>query len=255
MRRSESGYIVVETIGSFTLLVLLMALILSLINIVVVQARVHYAITQAAETISMYSYVLEVTGTEDHLINLDREASGVRIEADEFKTNINGIINGINTLSPGEIGKNGEAAVNKVYGWAEDTVDDPKETIRLMLDYGLSEGSNAIFEKLLRPLVGRYLGNGSLSGDQYLRSFNVTDGLDGLDFYDFSLTDLNSIGQKGSTLIDSNGDVRVTVHYSVDLAFFGALHLPVEARKLNITQTVVTKAWLNGKGEGYTVDD
>ena len=41
MRRDERGYIVVETIGSFLLFVLAVTSILSLINIVAVQARVH----------------------------------------------------------------------------------------------------------------------------------------------------------------------------------------------------------------------
>ena len=59
MKRDQGGYIVVETIACFTLFVFLMMSILSLINIVTVQARVHYAITQAAETLSMYSYTLD----------------------------------------------------------------------------------------------------------------------------------------------------------------------------------------------------
>ena len=49
MKRDEGGYIVVETITSFLLFVLLNISILSLINIVTVQSRIHYAVTQAAE--------------------------------------------------------------------------------------------------------------------------------------------------------------------------------------------------------------
>ena len=45
MKRDENGYIVVETIGCFVLFVFLMTSILSLINIVTLQARVHYALT------------------------------------------------------------------------------------------------------------------------------------------------------------------------------------------------------------------
>ena len=62
MKKDDNGYIVVETIFSFTLFVFLIISILSIINIVTVQARVHYAITQAAETISMYSYTLDAMG-------------------------------------------------------------------------------------------------------------------------------------------------------------------------------------------------
>jgi len=57
MKKDQHGYIVVETIGAFMLFVFFVASILMLINIVAVQARVHNAITQAAETVSMYSYI------------------------------------------------------------------------------------------------------------------------------------------------------------------------------------------------------
>ena len=56
MRQDQRGYIVVETIGSFLLFTLLIVSILTMINIVTVQARVHAALTQACETVSMYSY-------------------------------------------------------------------------------------------------------------------------------------------------------------------------------------------------------
>ena len=70
MRKDENGYIVVETIGAFTLFVFFVASILALINIVALQARVHNAITQAAQTVSMYSYVLELTGVSLSLIHI-----------------------------------------------------------------------------------------------------------------------------------------------------------------------------------------
>lgn len=68
MRGDENGYIVVETITCFILFVFLNISILSLINIVTVQARVYYALTQAAEAVSMYTYVLDVTGVASHMV-------------------------------------------------------------------------------------------------------------------------------------------------------------------------------------------
>ncbi|MCL2813906.1 MAG: hypothetical protein FWD23_04840 [Oscillospiraceae bacterium] len=50
----ENGYITIETLGTFLPFVFLVVSILSLVNIVTVQTRVHYALTQAANTISVY---------------------------------------------------------------------------------------------------------------------------------------------------------------------------------------------------------
>ena len=77
MGKDERGYIVVETIGSFLLFVLLVLSILSLINIVAVQARIHYALTQTAQTISMYSYTLDVIGVADAVANNAAQAERV----------------------------------------------------------------------------------------------------------------------------------------------------------------------------------
>ena len=193
MRRDERGYIVVETIGSFLLFVLAVTSILSLINIVAVQARVHYAITQAAQTVSMYCYALDVTGAADHLVASAGQAQTVQVEADTFKESLNGLLDGLESLNPDQVGAQGQAALDQVQGWADDASADPKASLQLLLNYGLQEGENALFEQLIRPLVGRYLANGDMSGDEFLKAFHVSEGLEGLDFYDFSLTSLSLI--------------------------------------------------------------
>ena len=94
----------VETIGSFLLFVLLVLSILSLINIVAVQARIHYALTQAAQTISMYSYTLDVIGVADAVANNAAQAERVEQESDEFKQNLSQLLDGFESLDIAEIG-------------------------------------------------------------------------------------------------------------------------------------------------------
>lgn len=53
----EKAYITVETLGSFIPFALLVVSILSLVNIVTAQTRIHYALTQAANTISVYGHL------------------------------------------------------------------------------------------------------------------------------------------------------------------------------------------------------
>lgn len=240
MRKDEGGYIVVETIGSFLLLVLLMLSILSLVNIVAVQARIHYALTQAAETVSMYSYVLDVTGGAKYVTNNAGHAEHVQAEAGKFKSNVNGVLDGLKALSVNKVKDNATAAA----GQLKDAASDPKHTISLLLNYGLSEAKNAAFADLMRPLVGHYLCNGGLSGDEYLKASKVIGGLEGLQFSPGLFSD----GQ-GSVFLDSKGLIWLCVNYDVDYSF-GALPLPFEP-KLHVTQMVATKAWLGGNGEGY----
>ena len=156
-RKDEGGYIVVETLGSFTMLVLFMVAILSLINITVVQARVHYAMTQAAQALSMYSYVLDVTGAAGHMTNMAGQAGQVQGEIDEFRSNLEGVMSGLESLSPDQVGASGEAALGQAQSWIDDTVSDPKQTLRLVLNYGLQEVENSAFAAGVKALVGRYL--------------------------------------------------------------------------------------------------
>lgn len=245
----------VETILCFTLFVFLMMSILSLINIVTVQARVHYAITQAAETISMYSYTLDAMGVSDHLINSAGQADSVQSEIDGFAGNVNQVIKAIETLNVKGIGEAGSDLYQRGSQLAQRAENDPEALLQNLMNYGLQKGGSAVFGSLVRPLVGRYLGNGGLSGDEFLRAFRVVDGLDGLDFYTFNILGWDSENHRvltsprdDSMLLTRGGDVRIVVSYKIDYTF-GALPLPFG--ELTVTQEAVTKAWLGGSGEGY----
>lgn len=245
MHKDENGYIVVETIGTFIPFVLLVVSILSLVNIVTLQSRVHYALTQAANTLSMYSYGLEVTGVANDLDILDKKASVVTKGVEEIKLDIDGVLEGIESLSSGDVKVHGEAAINRVSGWGQSAIDNPKEALQLVLNYGLSKGNKVLLEELLHILVSRYLINGDITGDQYLKSVNVVDGINGLKFFSWDVLNTGV----DSTLIDKDGNVKLVASYEVEYKF-GSLPLPFTP-KLKITQTVKTKAWLNGSGKGY----
>ena len=249
--RDEEGYIVVETVGAFIPFILLTVSILSLVNIVALQARVHYALTQAANTLAMYSYTLEVTGMANKLSMLDNKADKVAKEANAMRDDINAVLSGIENLSNiSGSAAHARAAATRVYSWGEEAAGDPKAVFQLLLNYGLNEVRNQLFEELARPLVGRYLANGDMTGDEYLRSVRVVNsgngrtGLDALEFHKW-----DALGTGNSALVDRNGNVRLSVHYEVEYTF-GVLPLPFTPT-LRITQTAVTKAWLNGSGKGY----
>ena len=134
MKNDENGYIVVETVGTFIPFVFLVISILSLVNIVTLQARVHNALTQTAGTLSMYSYVLYSTGTSE---------------------SISSVFGGIESLSGG----NG--------------VGETGDFVQGLLNYGAGQVRSLASEQFVRPLFERYLQNGEINGSEYLRSVRV----------------------------------------------------------------------------------
>lgn len=259
MRRDEKGYIVVETIGAFLLFTLLMASILSLINLTAVQARIHNALTQTAETISMYSYVLDLTGAAPHLQNLAGKADHVDAEANEFKDGLNKVIDGVNGIRSGSMTKTnadlvyqgGIEVYDKASDWINDTISDPKTTLQYILDYTMQSGIDIAFEAVSRQYMAHFLNNGDMSADDFLKALDVVDGMEGLDFYSFTLFSLSESGKNNSRLLTEDGDVRLVVQYELNYTF-GGLPLPEKLKTLHITQEARTKAWLGGYGEGYS---
>lgn len=247
MRKDQNGYIVLETLISFTLYFLFIISILSLVNIVTLQARIHYAMTQAAQTVSMYSYVLYLTGGAEIAANADTGAGKVTGQIADFQTNINGLLDGLGSIDIDSMESSADELITQVDGIANNIADDPKAMIQTFMQYGLDTGGDALFAALIRPLIGRYLANGSMNGDEYLHSVQVIDGLEGLNFFNYDIAG----GNGGHTnWINSDGEIELVVQYEVKYSF-GGLPLPFDP-KLKITQAVKTKLWLGGKGTGYS---
>ena len=243
MRYDERGHIIVETIGSFLLFVFLIASILSLVNIVALQARIHFAMTQTAQALSMYSYIFEVTGMADRFITMDEETAEMRERVDSLKSSINGILDGIGSLSLEGMGENLDDAIDS----GTELLSDPAKLAEMLID----DGINALFVlTVVKPLFGRYLSSEAMTGDQYLRSMRVTNGLDDIRFFSFNYFDLGSRSDDNSTIIDKDGNITLVVIYDVAYSFW-SLPLPFTEPKLHITQTVKTRAWLGGEGERY----
>jgi len=207
MLKNEDGYIVVETVGTFIPFLLLVISILSLVNVVSMQARIHHALTQTANTLSMYSYVLKVTGIADEFIAIDSRAH-------DFENNITSAIDGIMTFDLDNVDLNFDFSHTDI------------------INYGVNAGRNFVTANLVRPLLMLYLSGRQVSGAENLESANIVD---------LALT--------RAVIIDRNENIILTVTYEIDYAF-GALRLPFGPR-LSVTQTVITKAWLGGSGEGY----
>jgi len=234
MLKDEKGYIVVETVGAFTLFVFFMASILALVSVVALQSRVHYAITQTAQTISMYSYIYEITGNSGQVGVANANSALRRAGVEELKTGMGAIAAAANIFSGDSQGGQGNTALDA----ASDLFSDPSALISMYL----GGGDKSV---VLRQLIGRYLRNGTMSGDQYLKFMGVSGGINGLQImgYDYGG------GGANRPLVDSRGSITITVRYEVDYSFWG---LPLPFSKLSMTQSAATRAWLGGEGVRYT---
>ena len=226
MLRNEKGSIVVETMLSFTLFVLLCWCILAIIIMTTLQTRVHYALTQTAVELSVYAYVIKALGFADNV----EAASAGHAEAVEMFSNISTIIDNLD--------------IQGGFEFVGDVASDPRAYLTRIVQYAAIEASH---ELIVRPIFFKYLDLGGMGAEAYLQSHRVVPGGTGLiagmlgnDLIDFS----------GSYIV-RNGNTRIVATYRVDFTF-GFLPMPENMRTLEITQSVMTKAWLGGYGEGFT---
>lgn len=233
MRKNEDGYIVVETSVAFMLFVFLVVSILSLINIVTLQTRVHYALTQTANELSMYSYVVETLGLTSTIKGLDKTGK-------EVQDKIDGVINDLNTIETSVNGMTSDTekffdnldavigAVKSLSGTAQGVIEDPKGTFVALVRYGLNKTKNlAVQEGVIRPMMEKYLANGDQSAKEFLSGYGVKGDID----------------LSKSVFINENGDITIVASYDIDYTF-GLLPLPFT--QIHVEQTAKTRAWLGG---------
>jgi hypothetical protein len=247
MRKNDKGSMVVETSFSFVIYVLLILSILGIINVITVQARVHYAMTQTANTVAMYSYILDVLGLADIMVENEEQAEQFREEARTTRDNINDVLNGIMALDiDGFVG-----GAENIYSDFERWMENPMDMVQLFLNFGVSTAKDYAFVLIARPLMNRYLSvdmpTGRISGDRYLRNSNVVNGLYGLDFHSGIIAGALEEGGR-SVLIDKDGNITIYVSYNINYTW-GVL--PLAFTQISVTQSVTTKAWLGGHGEPF----
>jgi len=269
----KRGSMTLEAITVFLLYFFMIISILTLVNVVTLQARIQYALTQTAITVSMYAYLLHVTGLDTRLIQIaedndsfEANIHGVAGQANTVLNDVSNLMDMVSNLNISGLASDGRQSFNNVgnlMGSADEfisgMVSNPQEAFQVLMRYGLGEITDATFANfVVRPLFAHYLTNGLDDGATFLRNFGVIDGLAGVSFYDFSFAGIEFDNQenqfidvrgRNTTLLTSDGDVRIAVRYEIYYSF-GALPLPFEPR-LRVSQVVQTRAWLGGRGERF----
>lgn len=213
VREDERGTILVEFIGSFLLFFLLILSILSLVNIVTAQARVHYALSETANSLSMYGYVLSAAdnASQDKTKSFDQ---------------IDDVLKKLNNFQS---------------GFAKWENSAPSKVMKSITGVAQVKVSRETLIKDIEQLILNNLSTVSQSGEEYLRSVRITN---------LKLTELTTIknarGGKVSYFPLSEEDIKLTVEYEIDYSFMG-LPLPFEP-KLRVAMSAMTGTWYQQKG-------
>lgn len=230
---ADEGYIVVETLFSFTMLIMVMVVIISLINIVAVQARTHYAITQTAQEMSMYAYVTTLIAPKEDYDSINSGGyEWVASAQGTLETLSSGITDFGNSIAAGMTGFFIDEYAAEIMRQLSAAPDD------VARQYVMDDAVKEIFVKYLCD----DLSQAETQANAYLIRAGVCDSsgtLQGLNSVSFSSSSGNI-----STMLDSNGDSVVTIEYKIRFNLFNVIPLPLY---LDVEQSVKTKAWLYGR--------
>lgn len=266
---NENGMLTVEAVMTLIPFILLVMGIISLTNIFAVHNRIQYAITNAANQISGYTYIYQAFGIRkgDQAYNADRQkGSEALLTAKDDLVNLIGAFDDasgsvealLNETDVTEIGGDISAVSGKVANLKNAgqesaksikyLVNNPKEILS-----GIIYIATGSLEDWLKSIIvsgwAEYMtksfldssdskGAGEMgigmTADEYLRFYNVVDGENGLDF------------SKSTMFTDSKlSDIDIVVSYKIDLYF---LRLFLMDSKIEVVQRVKRQGWLDGDG-------
>lgn len=160
--KQEEGAIVIEATISLTTFMFLIFTILSIINIVSLQAKIGIALNATAKEISQYSYIYSMTG-------ISEKQSTIHDEGKESAQTMNDIIDGVENVidSIEGIANTGEDIVGDV-GGSLDNMDEIKDQIQADIDKGTDSYDEiaANIEAIAKDPKAFILGVGNLIGNE-----------------------------------------------------------------------------------------
>lgn len=263
--KNESGMMVVEAALSFVVFIMVCLAIVFLINIFTVHNRIQFAINSAAKEIASCTYLTEVLGLREAMKTVASDGKPYMDKIDDTTDQVVDSLNQIQNLysdgqtvvenaSSLELNQDSissmKSSLSKFKDDASVTVSSVKASISSTKD--LFSDSNGLIAGIIymtadkvtdtvRRIIGsamatgltkHYLKQGEKSADDYLKSYHIKDGYDGLDF-------------SGSSLLcdEKMRVVDIVVEYDIDLEF---LKFVLPDASLHMVQRVSVAAWVGG---------
>jgi hypothetical protein len=248
----ESGLAVIEATISFTAFALVIAIIYSVINFCVVEARVRFAVNAATKEISSYGYLMRLAGLDQ--LEAERAQNGhaavetIQGAAENYNqvkegyNELRGVLDGGSLTSVDletlEDGVDGGVAL---YETARQVAKDPMQFVQSLVDALMGELRDEAAKYFVKALVEKHLeGGDSRSVHDYLTEMGVVNGLDGVD-----IATPNFLGSvPGGTAADS-WNVNVEACYYVEIENFLRLDT-----KVRVCTAASTRAWMGDLAGG-----
>lgn len=268
---AESGMMVVEAVLSFTVFIMVVVAIIYLTNIFMLHNKIQFAINSAAHEIAGYSYLYAALGISDaentveadgrpHTTPINDTANQVVDSLNKIETladSLGGTAQSVENLEFSEesfqevkgqldqLKADADAAVDsgiKSAAGLEDLFSHPKSLLVGVIYIGAYEAGyqakSMIGRAAAAGLTKKYLEQGDLSADEYLRSYGVKDGYAGLDF-------------SGTTIFCENKEgagrmIDIVVSYDIDMSFLAFI---IPDPQIHVVQRVSVAGWVDGDGE------
>lgn len=268
---AESGMMVVEAVLSFTVFIMVVLAVIYLTNIFILHNKIQFAINSAAHEMASYSYLYAALGINNaenaveedgrpHTTPINDTANQVVDTLNKIETlseSISGTVQSVENLELSEesfrevqtqfdkLKADADAAVDsgeKSVAGLEDLFSHPKSLLVGMIYIGAYEigyeAKSMIGTAAAKGLTKKYLEQGNLPADEYLRSYGVKDGYAGLDF-------------SGTTIFCENKDgagrmIDIVVSYDIDMSFLSFI---IPDPQIHVVQRVSVAGWVDGDGE------
>ena len=258
----EKGMITVEAILSLVPFILVILGIISFINIFMVHNKVQYAMYQAGNELTAYTYFYQALGLRDADLGLKADIDRETAELDDTIAKTTDFLDQLDTLTgsakkvgSGDLGElentmnqaqgtvqAGQAALSS--GW--ELISDPQDLLRNLVYYGIEAGETALkgwlMEVISRSMLPAYLDSSfspsnPMNADQYLKSFGIVNGVKGLDF-----SNSTAFTDEDYRMLD------LVVEYDMEIFYF---KLFFKNPAVHVVQRCSIPAWLDGDGVHY----
>lgn len=269
---SERGMVSIEASIALTAFLFMFLMIFSIITICRAQAKIQVAINNTAQEISQYSYIYGLSG-------LDKSLASFQQEADETKSEINGLVG--NTVEVFEsIQSLGEdvtsvdisdidsmlaswdeisadlQATKEDYSAVKDKIEKMSENPQQLL-FGMAKligsesleivKSKVIAEPVVRALIQKHLKRSETdTAEKFCQSVGIVPGT-----YLGKTSHFDGIDFSNSTLFPK-GSAEITIIATYKVKLLQLLPIDIE---FTITQSATTRGWLHGDKSSNSAGD
>lgn len=165
--KKEEGAIVIEATISLTTFMFLIFTILSIVNIVTLQAKIGIALNLTAKEISQYSYLYSMTGINGKQEEIHEGGEGAAQNMNDIIDGIEGVVGAVDSLK-----ENGKEIIANP-GGSVTNMSEITDLIQGDIDNGTDSAHliNAAFKEMANDPIAFILGVASILGNEGIEIF------------------------------------------------------------------------------------